>query len=147
MPNEYPAAAALARRLIEHRTSGSSGNDELVAAQHACERLFTELRYWVGAEGGRVLFRRALSQARDDHQSLESIQLQMSSEALLSGLRDAADAHGTTATIAGIEAVLVALMQLLGRLIGDDMTLKFAEDSMRDRELTDASRHEKRGQR
>ena len=147
MPHKIPTAAALARRLIEHGASGPDADDAIGAAQRASERLFRELRYWVGAEGARVLFRRALAQARHEHPALESIQLQMSSDAILSGLPEGAAAHGATKTVAGIEAVLVALLQLLGRLIGDDMALKFAEESLLDRARTDGSLLEKRGTR
>lgn len=144
MPQDDPTAIPLARRLIEHGATGAAQDGATAAAREACERLYRELRYWVGADGANVLFRRALAQARDKHPSLQRIQLQSRSATLLGDLEESASAHGAADIVAGIEAMLVALLELLGRLIGDDMTLQFAEDSLLDRPHTSVSRLEKR---
>lgn len=143
MPHDSPTATSLARRLIKQGATGASQDGPAAAAREACERLYRELRYWVGADGAHVLFRRALARARDEHPSLQRIQLLSRSATLLGDMEESASAHGAADTVAGIEAMLVALLELLGRLIGDDMTLQFAEDSLLDRPHT-VSRLEKR---
>ncbi|MBE3075840.1 MAG: hypothetical protein IMZ75_13005 [Actinobacteria bacterium] len=40
------------------------------------------------------------------------------------------EAHGTPATADAIESMLVGLIELLGRLIGDDMAMKLIDESL-----------------
>lgn len=72
----------------------------------------------------QALLTRALAKARDGHAALEHIQVRGPEEPpFFDGLEDAALAHGAGAVIAGIEATLAALIDLLARLIGEDMAV------------------------
>lgn len=94
------------------------------AARRLCERVFSGLAQWVGVDGSRALFVRARAQARDEHPLLENIEMAGRPASSLNGVEEAMQSHGEAATVAALEAVITALVSLLGRLIGEDMALK-----------------------
>jgi hypothetical protein len=121
----------MARRLIKSQRSEQTGGQTTArAAATACDKLYRELSRWVGPDGCHALFTRALAQARTDHPALERIQLHARSDPYVDGVAEAIMAHGDPATAEGLEAMLVHLIELLGRLIGDDMGTKLIERSV-----------------
>jgi len=144
--NESPARQ-IARRLIEsHRSQRAEGHPLARAAAAACDQLYRELSRWVGPDGCHALFTRALAQARTESPALEQIQLRARSEPYIDGVAETIMAHGDPATAEGLEAMLVHLIELLGRLIGDDMAMKLIERSLaasdRDDPAADGRREE-----
>jgi len=126
-----PAAQQMARRLIKsHRSERTEGQTAARAAATACDDLYQELSRWVGPDGCHALFTRALAQARIDHPALGQIHLHARSSPYVDGVAETIMAHGDPATAAGLEAMLVHLIELLGRLIGDDMAMKLIERSV-----------------
>jgi hypothetical protein len=121
----------MARRLIRsHRSEQTGGQTAARGAATACDKLYRELSQWVGPDGCHALFTRALAQARTDHPALEQIHLHARSDPYIDGVAEAIMAHGDPATADGLEAMLVHLIELLGRLIGDDMATKLIERSV-----------------
>ena len=126
-----PPARQMARRLIEsHRSQRAEGHTSARAAAAACDQLYRELSRWVGPDGCHALFTRALAQARTEYPALGQIQLRARSEPYIDGVAETIMAHGDPATAEGLEAMLVHLIELLGRLIGDDMAMKLIERSL-----------------
>ena len=126
-----PPARQIARRLVDSRRPGRTGPDVAArAAASACERLYRELSTWVGLDGCHALFTRALAQAQAEHPELGQIQLRARSEPYIDGVAATIMAHGDAATAEAFESVLVRLVELLGRLIGDDMAMKLIERSL-----------------
>lgn len=70
---------------------------------------------------------RALAEAHADHPSLRSLRATASPDPVLEGLEASVRAHGAEAVAAGLTSSLVALFELLGRLIGEDMTARLVE--------------------
>jgi hypothetical protein len=131
-----PPARQIARRLIEsHRSERTDGQTAARAAAAACDQLYRELSRWVGPDGCHALFTRALAQARTEYPALGQIQLHARSEPYIDGVAETIMAHGDHATAEGLEAMLVHLIELLGRLIGDDMAMKLIERSLAASEL------------
>jgi hypothetical protein len=125
------AARAIAHRLIaSSRSHGDGGDSSARAAAAACDRLYRELSRWVGRDGCHALFFRALAQARIDHPALGKIQLRARAEPYIDGVAGTIIAQGDPATAQALEAMLVSLVELLGRLIGDDMAMKLIERSL-----------------
>lgn len=124
-----PAARALARKLLASATPAPPGDPEsaLAAVSRVVRRLATELSRWFGPYGHHALLTRALVEARGDHPVLRSVLVGEPAEPYLVGLADAARAHGIDATLDGVEAVLAAFVDLLGRLIGEDLALAFVD--------------------
>ena len=138
-----PASASareLASRLLTHETSVPTGPDTVVAADRVCRRVSDELARWIGNDGCRALFARALAsaQAGGGHPALEMVRISVGSTYCLDGLADSATRHGVPAATDGAAAVLAALIDLLGHLIGDDMALNLLEQSAQARAPTAA---------
>jgi hypothetical protein len=123
-------ARQIARRLIHSRSTGSGDDISARAAAASCDHLYQELSRWVGPDGCHALFTRALAQARDEYPALAQIHLQPRSEPYIDGVAEAIMAHGDSTTADALESMLARLVELLGRLIGDDMAMKLIERSL-----------------
>jgi hypothetical protein len=121
-------ARQLAHRLIDRgRAEEAASPDPAHRTAAAFDRLYQDLSRWVGLDGCHALFTRALAKARDEHSLLESIELHPRSSPYLEGLPRTIAQHGPRKTGEALEAMLVILIELLGRLIGEDMTTKLIE--------------------
>jgi hypothetical protein len=126
-----PPARQMARRLINsHRSGRTEGQTAARAAAIASDQLYRELSRWVGSDGCHALFTRALAQARAEYPALGQIHLHARSDPYIDGVTETITAHGDPATAVGLEAMLVNLIELLGRLIGDDMATKLIERTL-----------------
>ena len=128
MPPATPSAREVAHRLIARDAVASDVPDgAAVSARLACERICRDLSRWLGAAGCDALFARALADSRAVHPLLDRIRIGARSESGLEGVEEAVRADGAAAVAAALEAVLVAMIELLGRLIGSDMALRLLE--------------------
>jgi len=87
---------------------------------------------------------RALAQAQLEYPALAQIQLHARSEPYIDGIAETIMAHGDPATAEALESMLVRLVELLGRLIGDDMASKLIDRSLAASEHGDAPSGNKR---
>jgi hypothetical protein len=126
-----PAAQEIVRRLISSRAPNTMRGDTAArAAAAACNNLYRELSRWVGPDGCHALFARALAETRPQYPALEKIQLRPRSEPYIEGIADSIMARGDPETAEALESMLIRLVELLGRLIGDDMAMKLIERSL-----------------
>ena len=134
MPLPPGSPRDLARRLIDRETARSNEPHAAAAARHAvCGDLYRELGRWVGAEGCRALFRRALADARRDAPELSDIDVGLTSGACpLDGVEAAIAAHGDAAVATALETLLDNLLDLLARFIGADLVVTLAEPGRAD---------------
>ena len=123
-------ARQIARRLIHSRRAETGEGNSARSAAASCDDLYGELSRWVGPDGCHALFTRALAQARTEHPALEQIHLQPRSVPYVDGVAEAIMAHGDFTTADALESMLARLVELLGRLIGDDMSMKLIERSL-----------------
>lgn len=131
MPGDLPPARRIAQRLIKGRGSQRPGEPTPArAAAAACTHLYRELSRWVGPDGCHALFTRARAQALAEHPALQEIQLRSRSEPYIDAVAETIMAHGDAATAVALERMIVHLVELLGRLIGDDMAEKLIEGSL-----------------
>jgi hypothetical protein len=127
MKSGSAAAGETARRLW----AGAGGTTETPGAiASAAERLGTQLRRglgrWIGTDGYYALLERAATVTREAHPTLNPA----------SYFRDGApvtlaavQAHGARAVVDGLVALLAALIELLGRIIGDEMARRLVEQA------------------
>ena len=101
--------------------------------------LYRELSRWVGLDGCHALFSRSLSEARTDFPALAQIEIRARSQPHIDGVAETIMARGDPATAEALEFMLERLVELLGRLIGDDMATKLIERSFSASERTQAS--------
>lgn len=73
---------------------------------------------------------RALAQARAEHPALGKIQLRARSTPYVDGVAESIMAYGDAATAEALDSMLARLVELLARLIGDDMAIKLIERSL-----------------
>jgi len=117
--------------LIDIReTDGKGGHGRARAAAAACDHLYQNLSRWVGRDGCHALFTRALAEAQVEHGVLEQIKLRPLSQPYLDGVPETIMAGGDGETADALESMLVHLIELLVRLLGDDMATKLVERSM-----------------
>ena len=116
------------------------GPDTTNEADRVCRRVSDELSRWIGNDGCRALFARALAaaQAEGGHPVLDTVRTSARSVYCLDGLSESATRHGAAAATEGAAAVLSTLIELLARLIGDDMALSLLEQSAYPRPPTQA---------
>lgn len=143
-PTQSPAGQ-IARRLTRaHQSESKNGDTAARNAAAAGDSLYRELSRWVGPDGCHALFARALAETRTEHPALAQIQLRARSEPYIDGVAETIMAHGDPVTAAALESMLVRLVELLGRLIGDDMAMKLIERSLASSERHDGSSKDRR---
>jgi hypothetical protein len=108
---------------------GSATDDAALvqAAERICKCLPDGLARWFGPYGSLALVSRALAVAAEQHPSMASIEVASSPAPRLTGVASSARAHGAAATVDGVVTLIATLDELLGRLIGADMTLVLLE--------------------
>jgi hypothetical protein len=142
LPRDSPAHGIVRRVIYSRAIDGAEGDTAARAA--AGDHLYRELSRWVGPDGCHALFTRALAQARTDYPPLLQIKLRAGSEPYIGGVAETVVAYGDAATGKGLESMLVHLVELLGRLIGDDMATKLIERSSFASERANLTSHSKR---
>ena len=125
MTPRSPAASDAARRLWERTAGDATAPENLAAAaDRMCTELSAGLGRWIGAQGYHALVDRALALTRAEHPALGGI-------ACVGGDGPAAaaavGAHGAGKVTAGLVALVAAVIELLGRIIGDEMAVRLVE--------------------
>jgi len=142
-----PPARPLARRLIDGSGgTGAPNADSAHSAAAAFDHLYQSLSRWVGLDGCHALFTRAHALARATHPLLANIQLRARSTPYLDGVAETVDQHGAGETVDALGSMLVVLIELLGRLIGDDMATKLIERDLAESAGDDGNRESRRAQ-
>jgi len=127
MTQRSAAATEVAQLLWARTADGASAPDEVAAASdRICTQLRSGLGRWVGTTGYTALLDRAIAQTRMDHPALGSLSC-LGGEAPL--VTAAVRAHGAAEVEAGMVAAVAALIDLLGRIIGEDMALRLVEQT------------------
>ncbi|MEO7822837.1 MAG: hypothetical protein ABIS15_04455 [Gemmatimonadaceae bacterium] len=111
------------------RFEQASGPPSARAAANASGHLYLELSRWLGRDGCHALFLRALGEAQLQHPALTPVELRLDSHPYVDGVTDSAKAFGDQATSTALESMIVILVEILGRLIGNEMAMKLIERS------------------
>jgi hypothetical protein len=134
MPSKSPNMREVARRLLTG-SGGSTGLgqgilDSATGAEQAFRMLALELSRWFGFYGYHSLLTRALAEARKEHPVLATVQVRSATEPWFEPFPVADGTHGVNAAIEGWVALLTALLELLGRVIGEDLAVKLVSQGM-----------------
>ena len=130
MTNIALSARELTRRLVARAAAQGGAADSVALAVHAAvEHTYHELARSVGAAGSRALLVRAVAQAQVEHPLLKELRIGRDSEPGVDGVGDLVQAKGAAAVSAGLEALLEAVLGLLGRLVGDEMVPRLVDYS------------------
>lgn len=129
-----PTAYEVARRLLLDATpAGIEGlattpSERLIATDRVCRALASTLSRSFGPYGYQALLARALSQAKGEHPVLAAISIRAPLDPCLEGLDEAAEAFGAERATEGVTAVFAGMIDLLGRLIGEDMAVRLVSE-------------------
>jgi hypothetical protein len=89
-------------------------------------RVCKSLRDAMGEVGLSALLERAVARTKADHPASAYLQAQDGARQR-SGIMDAVDAHGLDAVESAVTAVIAALVEILARLIGEDMAIRITD--------------------
>ena len=121
MPMPAVANDTAQRLWVRAAGDGRAPEEVAAAAEAMCAQLRVGLVRWIGAEGYRALLERSLEQARVEHPALGGLSC-LGGDGLLTTA--AVRAHGAGEVAAGFVALVAALIDLLGRIIGEPMALR-----------------------
>ena len=120
-------ATEAARQFWAHDgLEAAAPRDMAAAAEQGCARLRAVLTRWIGSEGYRALVDRALAQTRAEHPAIEGLQLEGED---VEGFAVAIGVHSAAEVREGILALVARLIDLLSRLIGEDMATRLVEQA------------------
>ncbi len=123
------------QRLVAREQADGGTADMVAVAERAGGRLRRELVGWFGPFATQALVSRAVVEARAEHPALEGVRAGAAAAAaaapFLEGVADSARVHGVGATAAGVVDVVAWVVELLGRLIGDELATALVEQSLR----------------
>jgi hypothetical protein len=123
-----PPSLRIARRVLD-REAAPAGDFAPQAAviQRALTRVSDNLRTSMGKDGSSALMTRALSRAEAKHPALKDICRLAGGDIHLDGVSASIHVHGVAVVTAGIEALLAALLEVLIRLMGEDMAIRIID--------------------
>lgn len=130
-------ASALPEAAVDPRDAAvappsSDAPDPVRAAEEVFEDVADSLSRALGPYGYHALLARALTKARLAHPALAGIRIRSAMEPYLDGLHGAASEHGLGALSDGLHATLAILVDLLGRLIGEDLAILLVSEAISD---------------
>jgi hypothetical protein len=120
-------SSEIARRILDGDARAvGDGTPEAVARglEQACTRVTDVLRESMGDAGCAALLARAFARTEGAYPPLKDLRQPGDDGIRLADIAASADTHGVEAVTAAIEALIAAVMEILTRLIGDDMTLQ-----------------------
>jgi hypothetical protein len=125
---ELPDTALATARRIWRSAAGSAPRpaDVAWAAGRICAGLRIGLTRWIGAVGYRVLLDRTLSEVLPAHPVLARLPCSPGGP---SSARAAVGKDGPGVVTDGVVALMVVMIDLLGRIMGPEMALRLVEQS------------------
>ena len=118
-----------ARGLWTRIAGDVTGPAATISAAHGvCAQLQTGLARWVGADGYRALLHRALELARAEHSVLKLLSCNGSDEQEIAA---AVQAQGAAEVVAGMVTLVATVIDLLGRIIGEEMAVELVTQAIR----------------
>ncbi|MDQ6831645.1 MAG: hypothetical protein M3081_22510 [Gemmatimonadota bacterium] len=93
----------------------------------ACSRLAATLRDGLGDDGSNALFSRALARSQPGHPMLKDIRQLDDGGVHVDDVVEHIKSQGAAPVIEAMEAFLAALVDILVRLIGEDMAMRLIE--------------------
>ena len=114
-----------ARRLWARMAGDTHEPTEIArAAEQLGARVRLGLGRWIGADAYQTLLQRAAATARSTHPSLNDVAgLSENASVTLAAVR----VHGAAAVVDGVVAVVALVIELLGRIIGQEMARHLVE--------------------
>jgi hypothetical protein len=133
MPRPITSATHHARAVAK-RLCDAAGVDALLpspevaaAAGRLCMHLRLGLGRWIGADGFRTLFERTISEVPLDDRSVVGFAILRGHDC--TGVAGAAEEHGAEAIAASTAALIAGIVDLLSRIVGDELAARMVEQA------------------
>ena len=138
-PPGNPASISLtpsevARRILArdaftpaHGTGSATSETAILALRQSCIRVTDALRNSIGDAGCAALLARALARTEGAHPVLKDLRGRADEGIRLDGIAASAAMHGIESVTAAIEGLIGALVDILTRLVGDDMAIRLLD--------------------
>ena len=127
-------SSEIARRILArdalapaHGTGSATTEAAILALQRSCARVTDALRNSMGDAGCAALFARALARTEGAHAVLKDQHGRADEGIRLDAIAASTNAHGIESVAAAIEALIGALVDMLTRLIGEDMAIRLLD--------------------
>ena len=128
MTQRSAAATEVARGLWQRAVGDSTTPEDVaVAATRMCTELRAGLTRWVGAMAYRALIDQALLLARAEHPALGSLSCHGGDEPVTTA---AVRAHSADEVRDGMVALVAALVELLSRIVGEEMAVELVNQAV-----------------
>ena len=131
--SERLSSVRIARRVLDREAvsnAGATPADVALALGRVCARLSYNLRDSMGAAGYDALLARALTRAEPAHPALAAACPRNGGEIHVDNLQASIETHGVAAATAAVEALLAAFIDILSRLIGEDMAIRLMDQDV-----------------
>ena len=123
-----PAATEVAWRHWARAAGDTNTLEEVAAAaERTCTQLQAGLARWVGTEGYRALIDRALLLARAEHPVLGGLSCHGGGQPATTA---AVRAHSAAEVRAGMVALVATLIDLLSRIVGEEMAVELVNQAV-----------------
>ena len=99
----------------------------ILALHRSCTRVTDALRNSMGDAGCAALLARAFARTEGAHPVLNDLHGRADEGIRVDGLAASANVHGIESVTAAIEALIGALVDILTRLVGDDMAIRLLD--------------------
>jgi hypothetical protein len=101
------------------------------ALERTVSRLSEALRDSIGDDGCQALLFRALAQTEKDHPLLNSVLRNEHDIVHLNGVAASVEKHGAPQVASAVEAFVAVIVDVLARLIGEDMAIQIIDPAPR----------------
>jgi hypothetical protein len=125
-PRSASASDAARRLWASAAGDASAPEDVAAAAARLCAQLSAGLGRWIGGEGYRALLDRSLALARAEHPALGSLSCDRGDQPVTPA---AVRSHGAAEVAAGMVALVATLIEVLGRMVGEEMAVRLVEQT------------------
>ena len=127
-----PAALRAARLLVERElqrpaTSDTDDARHGAALFRAYAGTCDNVRATMGDDGCDALFSRAYARENAAHPALKHLRVGKSYDTSLENVHAGIATHGVVAATAAVEALIATLIDILARLIGEDMAIRIID--------------------
>ncbi len=126
------AATAAAQQLWAQALADAGARADVVSvADEVCDQLRVALGRWIGEEGHRALLNRARRVVQAEHPALAVFSCFQADESPAVGVQ----ARGADEVSAALLALVATQIELLGMIIGEQLTVRLVEQMARPRGL------------
>ena len=112
--------------MLAADTPPGASDPEIVAVglRKTCTRIAGGLRNALGTDGSNALLVRALARTESQHPLIADLRRSSEGNISFDALVKSVDEHGIGPVTAAVEALLAALVDILVRLVGEEMTAR-----------------------